>query len=282
MKKILIPTDFSDNAADALGYALHLMKGQKVQLHILNVVQSTAVPAEVPIDTTELLRVEMDNARESLQALEVFCEQFYGDDENAEVKVTTNVEVGGVGYQIKQEAERVKADLIIMGTQGTNHSLSEKIFGTISTSAIDHAPCPVILIPKGYKFKNIDNVIFATNLNHKDPYELWRATEVIKPHIGRVRCLYVTKDKTETDKKELEQFAKYMVEHSPSVQTIFNVEESQNIEQTISQYAENYDAEMIIMHRSKKTFWKSLFSSRHTKKMATWIHVPLMVLNNRS
>ena len=51
MKKILIPTDFSENSADALDYALHLMKGQKVHLHILNIVQSAVVPSEVPVAT---------------------------------------------------------------------------------------------------------------------------------------------------------------------------------------------------------------------------------------
>ena len=282
MKKILIPTDFSENSADALDYALHLMKGQKVHLHILNIVQSAVVPSEVPVATVDILRVQIEEAQKALKALEAFCTQFYGKTENAEVKVSTSVEVGGVGFQIKREAKKVSADMIVMGTQGTNHSMSEKILGTISTTAIDDSPCPVILVPKGYKFKTIDNVVFATNLNHEDPYELWRATELLKPHIWQVRCLHVTNNSEELNPKGLENFAKYMVDHSPSIQTIFNVEDSDNIEEAISQYADNYDAELIIMHRSKKSFWKSLFSSRHTKKMASWIQVPLLVMNNEN
>jgi nucleotide-binding universal stress UspA family protein len=280
MKNILIPTDFSDNASDALGYALNFLGGSKANIHIVNVVPVHTVPGDVPINTSDLVTSELKEARKAMEALEEFSKVFYGNDQGAQITVSTKVAIGGVAFNIKKEAQEVNADLIIMGTQGTNHSFVEKILGSISTTTISDSPCPVVLVPIGYKFKTIDNIIFATNLNHSDPYELWRATELIKPHIGRIRCVYVTKDESSVAKDELETFAKYMVEHSPSIQTVFNVEESDNVEKTLSDYAENYDAEMVIMHRSKKSFWKDLFGARHTKKMASWLKIPLMVMQN--
>lgn len=281
MKNILIPTDFSQNASDALGYALSLLGGSKANIHIVNVVPVHTVPGDVPINTSEMVTVELEDARKAMEALEEFSKAFYGEGEGAKVTISTKVLIGGVAFNIKKEAEEVDADLIIMGTQGTNHSFAEKVLGSISTTTISDAPCPVILVPIGYKFKTIDNIIFATNLNHSDPYELWRATELIKPHVGRVRCVYVTKDEASMDREELERFAKYMVEHSPSVQTVFNVEVSDSVEKTLSEYAENFDAEMVIMHRSKKSFWKDLFGTRHTKNMASWLKIPLMVMENK-
>ncbi|MFT4535828.1 MAG: nucleotide-binding universal stress UspA family protein [Saprospiraceae bacterium] len=281
MKKILIPTDFSDNAADALDYALHLAKGQNVRLYILNVVQSIVVPVQVPVGTSGIMKLHLDDAWAAMEAIEALCKQFYGDNDDSEVRVTTDVHLGNVAQQIKAVAKKEKIDIVIMGTQGKNHGVGDKLVGTISTSILNDAPCPVILVPQGYEFKTIDNLIFATKLNHKAPYELWRAIEVIKPHVARVRCVYVTKESETVNKNELDQFARYMVENSPSEQTIFNVEESNNIDHTLSQYAENYDAEMTIMCRSKKSFWERLFTIRHTQKMATLIHVPLMILNNK-
>ena len=281
MKNILIPTDFSDNASDALDYALNLLGGSKAHIHIVHVVPVHTVPGDVPVNTTDLVSREVEEAKESLRAIEEFSQMFYGEGEGAQIQVSTKVAIGGVAFQIKKEADEIGADLIIMGTQGVNHSLMEKVLGSISTMAINDAPCPVILVPREYKFKSIDNVIFATNLNHSDPYELWRATELIKPHVGRVRCVYVAKDESKVDKEELKSFAKYMVEHSPSVQTVFNVEISDNLEKTLSEYSENYDAEMVIMHRSKKSFWKNLFGTSHTKKMASWLTIPLMVMDNK-
>jgi len=281
MKNILIPTDFSENASDALGYALSLIGGTKANIHIVHVVPVHTVPGDVPVNTSSLVTTELEEAHKAMDAIKQFSEMFYGEGEGAQITVKTKVAVGGVAFQIKKIANEVGADLIVMGSQGVNHSFMEKVLGSISTTAISDAPCPVILVPREYKFKPIDNLIFATNLNHSDPYELWRATELIKPHVGRVRCVYVTKDESSVDKVELESFAKYMVQHSPSIQTVFNVEESDNIEKTLSEYAENYDAEMVIMHRGKKSFWKSLFGARHTKKMASWLKIPLMVMENK-
>lgn len=281
MKNILIPTDFSENASDALGYALNLLGGSKAHIHIVHVLPVHTVPGDVPVNTTELVTKELEEAERAMTAIEEFGQMFYGEGEGAQISITTKVAVGGVAFQIKKEAEDIGADLIIMGTQGMNHSFAEKIMGSISTMAISDAPCPVILVPRGYEYEPIESVIFATNLNHADPYELWRATELIKPHVCKVRCVYVAKDESKIDKGELEKFAKYMVEHSPSVQTVFNVEESDNIEKALSEYADNYDAQMVIMHRSKKSFWKSLFGARHTKKMASWLDIPLLVMENK-
>lgn len=282
MKQILIPTDFSENASDALEYALNLLGKSKARIHILHVVPLESVPSDASVVPPSLSSVNLKEAQESMKAIEEFSKMFYGEDDRAQITVSTKVTVGGVSYTIKKIAEDLGADLIIMGTRGVNHSFREKVFGTISTATISHAPCPVILVPSNYKFRTIDNLIFGTNLSPSDPYELWRALELIKPQIGRIRCVYVTKDKDKVDRNELDLFSRYVVEHSASIQTIFNVEESDDIVRTLAEYADNYDAEMIIMHRSKKSFWKSLFQARQTDKMVAWLDVPLMIIENKN
>lgn len=281
MKKILIPTDFSDNAGVALDYALHLIKGQKARIHIVNVVTPQVVATDIPTTVVDVSSVELELANKAMEAIELFSKSFFGEGDQAKVEITTNVAVGGVDFNIKDQAEEMGADLIVMGTQGVNHSFMEKVLGTVSTEVLNSSPCPVILVPHSYKFKTIDNVIFATNLNHGDPYELWRAMEIIKPHGAVVRCVYVDNDKNNVTEKELESFAKYMVENSPSIQTIFDVRKGGIIENVLSEYADTYDAELVIMHRSKKSIWSNIFGVRRTKRMANLINIPLLVINSK-
>lgn len=280
MKKILIPTDFSENAGAALDYALHFVKGQKAKIHIVNVVSPEVVATDIPTTVVDVSNVQWINANKAMEAIELFSKSFYGVGDKAKIVITTHVAVGGIDHYIKEQAKEFDADLIIMGTQGVNHSFMDKVLGTVSSGTLNSAPCPVILVPHSYKFKVIDNAVFATNLNHGDPYELWRATELIKPHVAVVRCVYVENEKNNVNKKELESFTKYMVENSPSIQTIFVVERGNNIEKVLSEYADTYDAELVIMHRSKKSIWTKIFGVRHTKRMASWINVPLLVINN--
>jgi len=281
MKKVLIPTDFSDNASDALGYAMKLLADSDVAIHIVHIIPVQTVPGDVPIDTSDLLTRDLKEAEHSLQILEGFSREFQQSDTSYRLSVTTEVAVGGVAYQIKKIAKETAVDFVIMGTQGTNHSFLDKTLGSISTMVISDAPCPVLLVPRGYEFKPIDTLVFATNLNHSDPYELWRATELIQPHVGVIKCLHVLKDPKATSEKEMEEFASYMEAHSPSLQTAFHIEESSNIEKSLTEFADNCDAELIIMHRSKKSFWERLFTGRHTEKMASWLTIPLLIMNNK-
>jgi len=281
MKNILIPTDFSDNASDALKYALSLIGKTKANIHIVHVVQVDNIPSDIPIDTSDIVTKNLEEATKNMEAIEAFSNLFLSKEENTRINITTSVSVGLVASSIKLQAVQLGADLIIMGTQGAKRNFVEKMLGSISTYTISHAPCPVILVPSNYEFKPIDNVIFATNLNHSDPYELWRASELIKPHKFRIRCVHIITNREKSNKSEIEKFGKYMVENSPSIQTIFNLEESDSIENTLSEYVENYDAEMIIMPSSRNSFGKDLFGSRHTKKMVSWIKTPLMIMENK-
>ena len=279
MKKILIPTDFSENAGDALSYALSIIGKGKAHIHIVNVVVPEYNTATIEVPLQEFNSVKYKEAKDALTALENFGKAFYGEEGKSRITISTQLMVGAVGPSLKEEAKKFEADMIVMGTQGSNHSAVEKMIGTISADTISNAPCPVVLVPHGYKFKTIDNIIFATNLNHSDPYELWKATELIKPFTPLIRCVYVAKSEKDKENKELEEFAKYMIEHSPSIKTFFNVEVSSEVEKVLNDYAETYDAEMIVMHRSKKTVLQNLFGVRHTKKMLYWINVPLLIMN---
>ncbi|MBT8233361.1 MAG: universal stress protein [Saprospiraceae bacterium] len=278
MKKILIPTDFSDNAGDALAYALDLIGNQEAELHIINVLDPNIVAVEAPEMTAEMINRQMDAAKEQMKAIEAFSILRFGDSDTSKIQLTTDVIPGTIALSIKNEAEKQVTDLIIMGTQGSNHSATDKFFGTVSSSTINEAPCPVILIPSGYKFKTIDNIVYASSMNSSDGYEIWRATELLKPHVGVINCLYIDTNKKQS--KEINQFKSYIESHSPSVQTQFVVKEAQNIEDGIVEYTNCHDAEMVIMHRKQHSFWSKIFKPSHTKKLIFKSNVPIMIMNN--
>ena len=277
MKKIVIPTDFSENAGDALNYAINLLSSDDSEIHILHVVEPITNPVDMPIYNID--QKEMDDANENLKVLEGFSKNFFEEIGKPNIHITTNVVCGPVDQMIQKEAEEVYAHAIVMGTQGTNHSSFDKFIGTVSTGVINDSPCPTILVPRKYNFKPIDKIVFSTNLNHGDPYELWRAVELIKPQIGVIRCLHVAKDENMKHEHDMENYAKYLVEHSPTIQTFFDVEVCDDVEKCIVDYTELHDAQLMVMHKTKKTFWEKLFGVSHTSRMASALKVPLLIMN---
>lgn len=280
MKRILIPTDFSDNAKDALSYALEFIAKELSVLHIVHVVQPVLIAnSESAIVDNVAMRVLQDQAESTMQVLKLFSKEYFAKENIYNIEIITKVITGTVADEIKKEAADSNVDLVIMGTQGNNHNLIQKVLGTISTKVLNNAPCPIILIPKDYSYRTIDNVIFSTNLDHSDPYELNRALKIIGPHSPLVRVLFVRKPKEKKYNTSIEEFAKYMVDHSPSTRTIFNIETGTNVELLLAEYADRYDAEMVVMHKSKKSLLARIFGVSHTKSMVNRLDVPLMVTN---
>lgn len=280
MKKILIPTDFSDNARDALAYVLEFVKKEEAEIHILHVVY----PIMITVGDVSVLDVKSINrlvsqAEDSMKALKMFSEEYFDVENINNIILTTHVKTGDVVNEIRRTARKSKVDLIIMGTQGKGHSYLDKLLGTVTTKMIEQTPCPMILIPKEYVYQTIDNVIFSTNLDHGDPYELNKALKILEPHSPLVKVLYIRKNDQVSNDSSIIEFEKYVVGHTSSIKTEFSSELGPDIEEAILSSATKNNAELIIMHRSRKSFFKRLFGGSHTKRMLSRIEIPLMIIN---
>src|SRR6185503_6938352 len=66
--------------------------------------------------------------------------------------------------EILDVAKSIKADLIVTGTHGV--SGTEKLFGSNTSNLISKSNIPVMAIPKGYRYKTIDKIIYASDLRN--------------------------------------------------------------------------------------------------------------------
>lgn len=277
MKKILIPTDFSSNSQDALAYALSFVEDQETTIHIIHVIMPPFINSvDSGTVNTTVLKILQEEADKRMDALKVFSDLTYGV---SNVKIETKITAGDTIHSIKSYAKEIDANLIIMGTMGQNHNIIERKVGTISTSMTENAPCPILLIPHNYKYKKIDNVVFSTDLDHGDPYILYKALKLIEPHNPSVRCIYVSKEKNDMTDKKIEEYGNYIVNNSDSIQTFFEIVIADNIADTVYKQSIKYGAELVIMHKSKKPLLKRIFSSKNVKGMVNITDNPLLVMN---
>ena len=280
MKNILIPTDFSENAQDALSYAIGFEKGENVKFHIFHVVQPVMIQKdEVMLQDVAITNDLANSAKTNLKALEMFGNKYFEVNKIQNFKIETSVLVGDAVKLIKQKSEEVKTDMIIMGTNGAGHSNIEKMFGTVTSSLLNLATCPVILIPLGYKYSKIDNIIFSTDLLVEDSYCLWKAFNILEPHRPLVRFLHVKK-KEEEHEERLALFKRYLLDSSPAISTYFHIEIGDKLEDILENYALKFDAEMIIMSKKKKNVFQRLIEPNITRKVLNKLkYVPLMIIN---
>jgi nucleotide-binding universal stress UspA family protein len=148
MKTILTPVDFSAvsngvvKAAAALAQAL---KGRLVLLHIVQPPVITSEYGAVMANIQEIVAISEKTAGRQLAKLERRLKA--GGTRTSTVLLT-----GGPVAHILEQAGKLRADYIVMGSHG-HSALYELIAGSTTTGVIKKAPCPVVVVPPTRKKK---------------------------------------------------------------------------------------------------------------------------------
>ena len=142
-RNILVAVDFSDHAARALDTAIELAKESKGRLHLIHsypILPVMPAPYEVsmPLDLERSLRASAD--------------QQLGDwaarARKAGVQVETTTTPEFPSEAIVRCAEKIGADLIVMGTRGTT-GLKHLLLGSVAERTLRLARCPVLTLKAG-------------------------------------------------------------------------------------------------------------------------------------
>ena len=145
--KFLFATDgtkYSECALETIG-KFNLSDGD--ELKIISVVDM-AVPLAVDIyagylpSTVEIEQSAKENAERIVTETKEKMQSLFP---NISFNLTTEILIGSPESKIVETANRMKADLIIVGSHRYNRL--ERIFlGSVSDSVIHHAPCSVLVI----------------------------------------------------------------------------------------------------------------------------------------
>ncbi|MDX1315879.1 MAG: universal stress protein, partial [Eudoraea sp.] len=189
MKKILILTDFSDPAWNALFTALKLHEGRDCQFYILHTYEPSfaGVLSNTAKKRVGVLYDSLEAHTDSeLDKMEDYLELHHHDPRH-HFKTLSLAEdlVEGIQKTIRRE----EIDLIVMGTKGATGA-REVFMGSNTVNVIKKVRnCPILVVPAVSDFKKLKAVVFPTDFTqHFDPYELsplldlvnaWQASIVV-------------------------------------------------------------------------------------------------------
>ncbi len=184
MKRILVPTDFSEHAEDALKVAAQIAKktdSEIIILHMLELPHQTndAIFGGASIPETMLF---MKKANEMLDKI---SEKPYLDN----IPVTEIVKMDKPIHGITQISKDQEIDLIIMGSHGSS-GIEELLIGSNTEKVVRHSEIPVLIIKKDISNFNIENIVFASDFTEeaKKPFEkLLNFTKLFDAKIHLVR-----------------------------------------------------------------------------------------------
>lgn len=142
LETIVVATDFSDNADQALRWAAHLARQQRARL----VVAHASLPASPPAPEFVVLPVEYfeelhEHDRKRLEAVAAKLRE--GD-----LEVESELIVGAAAPGILEIASRRRADLLVVGTHGRT-GLKRLLLGSTAAQVVRKSPCPVVTVHPG-------------------------------------------------------------------------------------------------------------------------------------
>lgn len=269
MEKILVATDFSTAAENALEYAVEFAKLTKAKILLYHVFAPPVVPA------TELPWTVLPNSTEmkdeNILLLKKELKKFI-DDKNLPAEFYS--EVGTPVDKIMQFAAAEKPNLIIMGMKRAG-VVKEFLIGSVATSVLKRSKVPVLLIPEAYHFKKPEKIIFACDYDIKNTVILNPLKQFVNLFEAQLLVLHVSERLEMVDVNKTIAVNKLEIALKNTVRS-FHFLEDDDLINGLKNFIEYNNADMVVTIAHKHNLIESVFRRDHNKRIAFHSSVPLL------
>ncbi len=273
INKIVVPTDFSETADNALQFAIDMAKLLQAEVDVVHVhtpsLNGPPAPALVEDQGTDYKRSLLDALKQPHLGQEELSE------DQTYIAKTTLIK-GFVAEEIQKISNRPETDLIVMGTTGQS-GLLEKLFGSISLEVARKAGCPIILVPGKARFKGFKHIVYASNYHPAEETVLPKVINFAKPFKPMLHFAHINE---QSGNKYFVQ-SNFLGQISSEEEMSFKLTtiESKEVIKGLNRYAEEQGADLMILATIQRSFLKQLFHKSITQRMVFNTNIPLLILH---
>lgn len=239
MKTILVPTDFSKHAENALKVAAQIAKknnGNIILLHMLELSTSGNDALSTSHDIPELMYFK-NAAIEKLAALE---NAPYLDN----VEVASLIQFNLAHEGIIENAKKHNADLIVMGSHGAS-GFHEMFVGSNAEKVVRYSDIPVLVIKKEEEDFKAETITFASDFSKeiKKPFE--KVVDFAKSFGSHINLLYVITPNNFTTTRSAEEKVKGFIEEFNFDNYSTHIYNDINVEKGILHFAKDKGSDIV-------------------------------------
>ncbi|MGZ4033994.1 MAG: universal stress protein [Bacteroidia bacterium] len=271
MKTIIIPTDFSETADNALNYSIELAKITGAKVVLLHAYHFPVSSDDMSFQED----VEADFEKTNRQTMEMLRDKALAKDPGVEIEIF--LKLGLAGDIIVDVAEEKKADLIVIGISETG-VFGETVFGSNAVETIKDSAIPVLIVPLKAKFKVPTKFLFATDfMELKSDEPLNVLVDFVNYFKAHVYIVNIVKEDEKTPSRKVaaiinvKRILKRVV-HS------FHFPVNDSVVDGINRFVGESGSEIVAMIPRKHNIFYRLFNLSITKKMVFHTNVPLLAL----
>jgi nucleotide-binding universal stress UspA family protein len=266
MKRILVPTDFSPVADNAIRHAIGIAAafGSELFLYHTYTFDRFNYNLDFPEDQQPL-------TKELERKMDLTMRKFQEEITQKGLSVKTVVERGDILSLFKRKVQAHGIDLIVMGSKGAT-GLKRVIFGSVAALAMETAKVPVLVVPPEHAYGPLHHIILAMDDNGADDSVLTPLQKLAARFSAKVIVLNVS---TGSGSNTLDKTALSL----EGVETAYReVPLAKSVNESINAYIESEGCDLLSMVRREKGFFESIFKKSVTKEQVLNSRVPLLVL----
>lgn len=268
MKTILVPTDFSENAEKALDFALALAHKFNAKLRLIHT-YNTSAPAGHLGNINRIIKE--DREKEMVAFVKKTKESISFD-----LDIKGRCRKGYTTELIENEAERIDADLIVMGTLGASN-LGKQMMGSTASKVIKNTQFPVLAIPRDTHYTDLNNVVVAIDaltmsvLNTLNPM-----INIAQKSNLNIELVHVSNQQVHTD---IDPTIKTYLDDL-TVPYHYTKIQSDQIMEPILDFAHEKGNSVLCLVSRNRGWFENLFHSSVSQQVALKSDLPLLILQD--
>jgi len=277
MKRILVPTDFSECAARALNFAVQSAKMLPAEITILHAFdRQGSLYTDYMGVNKEFKRTMLSDVENKLTALKDDIRSRDG------IFVNTLVLTDSLKDAILGATANMHFDLIVMGTSGAG-GLKEKLWGSNTAGVISISRWPVLVIPPAYIWEKPSKFLIATERFELDPRILDSIFELAGLYMAQVEAAVFTADKEEAavfleHAHKAPYYERQLQKRYGERELVMAQLYGDDLETALDEHIDKKQIDVLVMITYKKGFWERLFHPSMTRKMSYHSRVPLLAM----
>ena len=239
MKKILVPTDFSEQAENALRVAAQLAKKHEGEIYLLHML-------ELPLHQVDALsqHSELPEAVFFMKLAHKRFDEVMAKDFLQDVTVHETVEFHQSLDVLIETSKVKKIDLIVMGSHGAS-GFKEMFIGSNTEKVVRTSDIPVLVIKNVHEDFEVNDFVFASDFNKKNLSTYKKAAKIAKSFDAKMHLVMVNTPNnfmtTEEANQRIAEFTKgYSFDNFTT--SIYNDE---SVELGILNFSKSIDADLI-------------------------------------
>ncbi|MDF1697104.1 MAG: universal stress protein [Saprospiraceae bacterium] len=273
MKKILVPTDFSELGDFAYGVAHILAAGLKAEIIALSIISGPQ--GAIYDESGNLTNDEGNDYSEWTRRLAMNREKMRSWIEDKGDITDTIVTIGNVDQSILQISESQGVDLIIMGTKGLyNKTIWTK--GSHTEFVSNHSSIPVLSLKCDRRQLDLEEILLVSDFLEMEKLDLSILKSVQKAYGSKFVLLKInTESQHRTDdqiKSDMEKFAQINELDNYTMKLY----KSESVESGIAKFSQEQDIDLIALGTHQGHGFSKLFNGSISDDLINHLYHPIL------